>query len=233
MSPTLPSVAPASDFDDVYRRAGAPLYGVEPVPELRSLLESGLVAAPGRVLDLGCGDGRNALYVARRGFEVEAVDTAASAIARLQAAAQRENLAIAARVDDVRTLSYPPGRYGLIVANTILDHLERSADDWLVPLITRALAPGGVLFASVFTTRDPGCTGVGRPSATARFVRHYYEPGELARLFAGLTVVRYVEQHLVDKAHGRPHRHQIARLTARKPPERRRRRLSLGRQESR
>lgn len=173
------SHADPAEFDAAYRRAEGFLYGDAPVPELKALVESGRVTVPGRVLDLGCGDGRNALYLAQRGLDVDAVDTAPRAIQRLRSVARQEHLPIMARVQDVRALPYRAAWYSLIVAYTILDHLDRSDGDALVPLITRALAPGGLLFAGVFTTDDPGHTGMGRQSETARFVQRYYAPGEL------------------------------------------------------
>ncbi|MYS75924.1 methyltransferase domain-containing protein, partial [Streptomyces sp. SID5926] len=62
------------------RSRPVPFFVSKPDENLAAYLDQGLIA-PGRVLDLGCGPGRNAVYLAERGFEVDAVDLSPVAVA--------------------------------------------------------------------------------------------------------------------------------------------------------
>jgi tellurite methyltransferase len=61
----------------------------DPAEELINLV--GLLASEADVLDMGCGEGRNALYLAERGFNVTAIDISAAGIKKLKHFADRKN----------------------------------------------------------------------------------------------------------------------------------------------
>jgi SAM-dependent methyltransferase len=205
-----------TDFDGVYCDRAA-FYGAHPSPFLVHYLDKYAIAARGAGLDLGCGQGRNALHLAACGFTMHAVDGSAQAIDRLLGIAQTHGLSVSGQVADLATLEIEAGRYDLIVANTSLDHLTAEEGERLAARMVRGLAPGGVLFVSVFMRDDPGCEARGRqPSETAAYVRHYYHPGELKAQFATLELLAYQEEYALDVGHGVPHYHAIARLFARR-----------------
>ncbi|RAJ70333.1 tellurite resistance protein TehB [Streptomyces sp. Amel2xB2] len=72
----------ASWWDGFYtdRERPVPFFAERPDENLVSYTERGLLT-PGRALDLGCGPGRNALWLAALGFEVDAVDLSPTAVA--------------------------------------------------------------------------------------------------------------------------------------------------------
>lgn len=204
-----------SEFDREYAVANGLLFGEEPSLYLDLFLRSERIP-PGPALDTGCGDGRNSLFLARCGFEVTGIDLSEVAIARLREEARRQGLKLNLLVGDVRTYPYPPNRYGLVVANTVLDHLEKQDGNLLIEAIQETVIPGGYLFVSGFTTEDPGYQGVTAKSSTAEHVKRYFYPGELRDLFTKVTVIRYHEESFLDTKHGLPHYHSIARLMARR-----------------
>ncbi|NHR06998.1 class I SAM-dependent methyltransferase [Chromobacterium haemolyticum] len=206
----------AAGFDGVYRSSTS-FYGDKPSPSLVQYLEKYHVAGGGAGLDLGCGQGRNALYLAQRGFAMTAVDGSAEAIASLGEAADERRLNVSGRVADLAGLELEPARYRLIVANTSLDHLGMDEGEALARQMSAALEPGGYLFVSVFMVDDPGCDAGGRvASETASYVKHYYQPGELRGQFSTLSLLAYQEEYALDVGHGQPHYHGIARLFARR-----------------
>lgn len=206
----------AAGFDGVYRSSTS-FYGDQPSPSLVQYLDKYHVSAGGAGLDLGCGQGRNALFLARLGFAMTAVDGSSEAIARLGETADERRLNVAGKVADLAGLQLDAEHYRLIVANTSLDHLDAAAGAALARRMEEALEPGGYLFVSVFMVNDPGCDAQGRvASETASYVQHYYQPDELRRQFAALTLLAYQEEFALDVGHGQPHYHGIARLFARR-----------------
>ena len=76
---------------DLAYRSGAPWDSGVPADELVELVQAGHVRV-GRVLDIGCGTGTNALYLAEKGFDVSGVDISKVAIRRATAKARERNL---------------------------------------------------------------------------------------------------------------------------------------------
>jgi SAM-dependent methyltransferase len=114
-------------------------YG-EDLPLWRELAD----AAPGPVLELGCGTGRVALDLAARGGEVTAVDSDAALVRALRDRAADRGIALTAEVADARTLNLP-SEFGLIAAPMQMVQLlvgsgERTA---ALAAAASALAPGG------------------------------------------------------------------------------------------
>ncbi len=87
-------------FYDTWYRFGTPPWAGQARSELVSLVESG-VLRPGRAIDLGCGAGDNAIFLAQHGFEVTALDFAPAAIAKAKAKARHAGLDIDFVVDDL------------------------------------------------------------------------------------------------------------------------------------
>jgi len=151
-----------------------------------------------RALDLAAGAGREAVFLALHGYEVEAWDHDRGALERARALAARHRVTIATEVRNLerRDPDLPRARYDLI---TVFRFLHRP----LFPHLERALAPGGAL---VYETYRRGQERFGRP----RHPRFLLDPGELARAFPGLAVELYEE---LDPDKGPI----LARLLARKP----------------
>lgn len=112
------------------------------------LVEALADAAPVSVLDVAAGNGRNALWLARRGFAVTAVDIAPAAIARLEATATAGRLAVATRVAD---LDEPTALAGLgpFAALVVMRFLPSPAQ-W--DRLLAVLRPGGRLLLCSFRT---------------------------------------------------------------------------------
>ncbi len=77
-----------------------------------------------RVLDAGCGQGRDALYIARLGFSVVAVDTAATGIAQIREEAEHEGLDITAVVADISSYK-PEGEFDVVLFDHALACMAR------------------------------------------------------------------------------------------------------------
>ena len=111
-------------------------------------------AAP-RVIDVACGSGRNTLFLARRGWRVDAVDISAVALERIRAAAAAEALPVRCIERDLEPAASALRGFGDQCYNLAL--LIRYTDLALVKAIARTLAPGGLLVAeNAFADRQGG-----------------------------------------------------------------------------
>jgi SAM-dependent methyltransferase len=122
-----------SKWDARYREGGRP---GEPSPYLRSL--DAALPRTGRALDVAGGDGRNALWLARRGLAVTIADVSAVGLERARARAEADGLTIETVCVDLETEPLPPGPWDLVVC---ILYLQRS----LFPVFASVLAPGGLL----------------------------------------------------------------------------------------
>lgn len=143
----------------------------------RFLTDNRRLLAGGRALDVACGFGGNALYLASMGYQVDAVDVSRVGLARAQAEAARRNLVIRFVQADLSRWWIPPETYDLIL---VLFYLNRS----LMCPLAAALRPGGVLLQANRNHRFLAT----RPDFDPKYL---LEPGELRRLAeqAGLQVV--------------------------------------------
>jgi tellurite methyltransferase len=152
-----------------------------------------------RALDVACGDGRNAAYLAQLGFDVDAVDISDVVIATLEAAAIDRQLAVTPCRIDLERDPLPGSDYDVIVQ---LSYLQRS----LFEPLARALAPGGILVVETVTRAHVEELG---NHFDPRFL---LERGELLASFPDLEVLRYEEG--VAERSGRPR--AVASLVARR-----------------
>ena len=127
---------------------------------------------PGRALDLAAGEGRNAIWLAGRGWSVTAVDFSSVALDKGRRLAERQGDAVAAGVTwvcaDVRTWQPDPGRFDLVV----IAYLQVPAPDrrQVMGHAVEALAPGGTLLV-VGHDRANLERGVGGPQDPAVLYR--------------------------------------------------------------
>ncbi len=161
------------------------------------LAETAKQLPPGRALDLACGAGRNALWLALNDWKVTAVDGSSAAIVLLREQATARGLSITARVADLQSGEYriAPLAWDLVV---IAYYLQRDLFDKAKEGVT----PGGVLLAIVHIS-EPG----EEPKQTR------LERGQLVAYFQDWEIVHYYE----GKPNDPSHRRAVAEIVARRP----------------
>lgn len=161
-------------------RSGRREAGPNPIGEPAAWLidNADLLPRGGKVLDVACGRGRHALWLAGAGFDVHAVDRDPEAIQFVQATADRLGLSLSCEVVDLES-DPPPVLPGPCDAILVFNYLHRP----LMPALRAALAPGGRLFYETFTSRQ---AERGHPKNPAFLLN----PGELPALVAPLAVLR-------------------------------------------
>ena len=123
---------------------------------LFDLLLKGKVKLPLRLLDAGCGTGRNLPYFFRAGCDVHAVDEDADALNHVREMAAELAPGLPPdrfRVEKIESMSFPAAAFGLVICSAVLhfaedeDHFQRMLDG-----LWRATAPGGLLFMRLSST---------------------------------------------------------------------------------
>lgn len=98
---------------------------------------------PGRAIEFGCGNGRNAIFLARHGFSVEAVDYSRSAIDWASERIAEAGVAVALKRQDVFELELEAGAYDLVYDAGCFHHMPPHRRQRYVDLVVGALRPGG------------------------------------------------------------------------------------------
>ncbi|MEO6578635.1 MAG: methyltransferase domain-containing protein [Candidatus Limnocylindria bacterium] len=141
-------------FYDAWYRFGSPPWVGGPRSELVELVSSGRLT-PGRALDLGCGEGDNAIFLAQHGFTLTALDFAPSAIATARRKARTAGVTLDLLVDDLTDLRHVNGQFDLLVDYGTLDDLGGRDRDAYIREVLPLAAPWQPVPALVLRVGSP------------------------------------------------------------------------------
>jgi SAM-dependent methyltransferase len=186
------------DWDERYRSGEHTTK--EPSPLLRKAIED---LKPGRALDIACGVGRHAIFLAKHGWKVTAVDSSRVGIEILQQRAGEAGVMVDARVADLERSEFhiEPAGFDLIC---VFYYLQRD----LFPAIRAGVKPGGFVVAAIHLND-------GREDAKPSNPAFLLDPGELKQLFADWEITYYREGESDEGGH----HHDTAYLIARRSPD--------------
>jgi tellurite methyltransferase len=136
----------------------------------------------GRMLDLGCGDGRISLYFAERGYDVLGMDVSPRAIDKLNYLAKSRDLRVNARVQRMEDFVFEHN-FDVIVAHGTLQLLDRSVWQRLLKDMLHHTKPGGYHIVIVLTDRTPP------PDDLAPFCLGLFHEGELQSFYGGWNII--------------------------------------------
>jgi SAM-dependent methyltransferase len=152
----------------------------------------------GRALDVATGLGRNAIFLAQQGYNVDAVDIAPIGLAEAARRARRARVRVRWIEADLDDYAVPVARYALVLNAFFLKRR-------LIPVLRRAVRPGGVCVIETHLQGDEA----GGPRGKAHRLRR----GELLRWFRGWEILEVGEGLFVED--GRPR--LLGRIVARRP----------------
>ena len=190
-------------FEKEYAKTKGSYWGLKPGKRL--IYFEKLLKRNSKVLDIGCGTGRIALYLSKKGHRVTAIDISETAISKLNAYAKSEKLKIKTLVADLEDYKIKE-TYDAIVASYSLHFLPKKKASKLVKQIKVKTKRKGYNFIGVF-----------RKSAGSKN-DYLFENGELSQMYADWEINSYKELSKEERhgEKGKLHTHKISSLISQK-----------------
>ncbi len=193
-------------FDSRYQRQKN-IFGKKPVALVEKVAK--MLPPKAQVLDLGVGEGRNALFLARQGFSVLGIDAAPTAIERLNEVAKKEQLPLRGKVATVSQYQFGH-KFDLILAIGLLHFLSQEVGHQLVARMKAATNPGGFNIVAALAEQHPFHA---KP--------HVYAHQELKRLYDDWKIIDYREVlghfHGMANLAAKQKRPLVAQILAQRP----------------
>lgn len=171
-----------------------------------------------RMLDLGCGNGRHAIYFAEQGCKASGIDVSQQAIDWAQDWSARKKLDIDFRVADIEHLPYDDETFDVAVSHGVLDHVPMETAVRAAKEVHRVLKPAGLFYCDLRSIEDSDY-GVGEQAGANTFVvaggfeeglvQHFFSESETETLFDGLFRIIYSE--VTDRRLGPDYQRKFSR----------------------
>lgn len=196
-------------YDNVYKK-NKNFCGQKPSKLLVEIIKK---SSEGKeALDLGCGQGRDSFYMARKKFNVIAVDNSKIAISQIKKSAKQKNIKnIRTICKDIAKFKIAPNIFSLINCQNALQFLPKKYALRVIENIKKNILPGGFISIASFTQNNP-------PS---KIRKCHFKIGEMKKLFSGpnFKILHYFEGDFLDQGHvgqPKPHKHGIVKIVVRK-----------------
>ncbi|MFO1321868.1 MAG: class I SAM-dependent methyltransferase [Burkholderiales bacterium] len=206
----MPAFDDARTFWDKRFDTSEYIFGTEPNVFLTR--EQSRLPAGARILDVACGEGRNAVWLASLGHRVTGFDISPLAIGKARALADARKVQVNLRVADVRTWEWEPGAFDAVVC-VFIQFASPEVRTRLFEGFRSTLAPGGIVLLQGYTPKQLEYRTGGPGDAS-----HLYTPALLESALTGFEMLR-LEAHEAVLAEGSKHvgRSALIDVVARKP----------------
>lgn len=165
-----------------------------------------------KVLDLGCGEGRDSFVLAKNNFNVVAVDYSEEGIRKLNEFAQKEKLKIKVDVSDVKSYLQDCEKFDAIFAMNILQFIDEKNIFKIIKQIQQKTKLNGLNVITSFLAETPE-----QKEMILSKGRYFFDEGELKELYKDWKILFYKEKLGDWETHGEPkHRHFIVKIIAQK-----------------
>ena len=165
-----------------------------------------------KVLDMGCGEGRNSFFLAENKFDVTAVDSSEKGIEKLNEFAEKESLQIKTSVADVCYFLKNCDKFDAIFGINVLQFISEKDIFNLITLMQSKTSSNGLNIITAFVAENQA-----QKEKNLLRNRYFFDEGELKMLYKDWEIVFYEEKLGNWETHGEPeHRHFTVKLIAKK-----------------
>jgi tellurite methyltransferase len=176
----------------------------------------GMISGDVQFLDLGCGQGRDVLFMLANGVQVTGVDKSQEGLRQIQDLAKAKGMStinVNLICEDIANFNIEENKFDIISAYNALQFLPKDYALLVLESMKSNLKKNGYILVSAFTTDDPSY------KAGAVHGRCYFGHGELKNIFSNLNIIMYEEKILNDSGHPgfpEPHIHGVVKIIAQK-----------------
>lgn len=188
-------------WENTYTDMSAATFGKNPAKDVMKIstsLKQGMT-----VLDIGCGEGRNSIYLVGLGHDVDAFDVSEAGIAKLKKIAEEKGVKVNAWVQDLTSYIFDK-TYDIIICHGVLHLVEKHEWQRIIKDIKANTKPGGLNIIGVFTNTLPAAPDL------AAFTKALFNEGELKELYSGWDIIEYNAYVFEDEHPGGIHHKHAA-----------------------
>jgi tellurite methyltransferase len=166
-----------------------------------------------KILDLGCGQGDDSLFLAKNNFPVTAIDSSDVAINQIKVKKDEyklDNLELIC--GDINDFTIEKNKYQVIICRNVLNFLDKDKALKILNGLQDNIQKGSYIIIEVFTKNDPSFLSDNKFAS-------YFEEQELLNIFSGYKIFYYLENTILDPGHPgfpNPHKHGVARIIVQK-----------------
>ncbi|MFA5127227.1 MAG: class I SAM-dependent methyltransferase [Patescibacteria group bacterium] len=199
-------------YNQIYKKRS--VWGDEPNILLRQIFEK--LTPKDKFLDLGCGQGRDVLFMLAKGFRVTGVDASPESINHIKNLVKINRLSTVnfeLVCGDISSYIIKDDMFDIINAYNSLQFLSKKDAFRVLENIKNNIKKNGYIIISGFTIDDPLYKKIGNDK------RCFFERGELKKIFSEADIILYNEEIINENGHAgnpEPHIHGITRIIAQK-----------------
>ncbi len=195
-------------WEQTYQTDDVSVFGTEPNQAIVDYWQAFKQA--GTVLDIGCGEGRNAIFLAQKGFVVDAFDISRAGIEKLQRLAAKANVKVNAWVQDLCEYEFTQ-KYDVITTFGTLHFVTKPEWKKFICKAQKYTSEGGFHVIHIFTNKLPATPDI------APFIKSLADEGELEALYESWNIIESKSYTFEDEHPGiGKHWHASNKIVARK-----------------
>ena len=185
-------------------------WGKEPAGFLNQLIAMKPPRPGMKILDIGCGEGKDAVYMAKKGYTVTAFDLAESGIAKAQKLAAESGARLKLYVDDINTFQTDE-RFDIVYSSGTLQYLQDDQIANFFEKVQRMTNPHGLNFFNVFVEKP-----FIEPAPDMDNEEKLWKTGQLFTYYGEWKLHTISETIFTCESDGTPHRHCMDSILAEK-----------------
>ncbi len=197
-------------FSELYKHDEY-FWGTEPTPFCYRILEKYPPVRYMRLLEIGCGEGRDAVFFARNGYDVTAYDIAPEGVRKTEVLAMRMGVPVTAFCEDMLTFQ-PQEEYDIVYASRSLHYIPSEKREKFYDTYKKRTKPGGLHAFMVFVEK-PSLS----PAPDAESNTYAMKSGEIFTYYYDWEFLVFEEKFIDCNSSGIPHRHCVNLMMAVKP----------------
>ena len=194
-------------WEQTYADQTASTFSKGPTADLKEYYH--LIKPNSRILDVGCGEGRNSIFLAKQGHIVDAFDISAAGVEKAKTIAQTEGVSVNFFCCDLGAFVFAE-TYDVVLSHGVLHLPHKEVRDAFIAQMQRNTNCDGLNFVGVFTNRLPATPD------NAPFTNSLFDVGELPQKYADWQLCHHLEATFHDEHPGGiKHEHAYERIIAR------------------